>query len=212
MEALRGLETIFNNDLNSKRYEDGDNSFTHKITVSPYSKRPLIEHIRAAKHHIQLQNQYMKDPEWNQALIDASSRGVKVELMMTSDCSFGPPPEGKQANLEARYRAFEKAGVALRFFSAEMAIKGKRGYLHAKAMVIDDKEAWVGSVNGSTTSLDKNREFGIFFDHPQRVSFLARIMERDQSDPDSESWAEAFQCKKDRTDQLPKSHWGSGRR
>lgn len=202
-DVVVGLSRIFAKDIEGKRYDlaaylEANPALKDKLTVSPFSKRPLLDFIQSATSSIQLQNQYMKDKDINEALIKAAQRGVKVQMMMASDCSFGKPSPATQKNLEPLYKSFEEAGVELKFFTAQMTQKGKPGYLHAKTIVVDDKKAWMGSVNGSSTSLDKNREYGIFFNQRARVKYLQGVMSKDFADAKSESWKEAFECKNDR--------------
>jgi phosphatidylserine/phosphatidylglycerophosphate/cardiolipin synthase-like enzyme len=78
-----------------------------------------------------------------------------------------------------------------------MKVKNKSGYLHAKAIVVDRARAWVGSVNGSTTSIENNREFGIMLNAASEVSKLEAYINADFSHPDSETWQESLLCKKD---------------
>jgi phosphatidylserine/phosphatidylglycerophosphate/cardiolipin synthase-like enzyme len=196
-EVIDALIAVLEDDAAGKRYQPTSQRLQRKLTVSPFSKEPLINFIRTARRSIQVQNQYMKDGDVNQALIDAADRGVRVEMMLASDCAFGRPRESAKASLETLYRSLESAGIRLRFFTAQMRQKERRGYLHSKAIVVDGETAWVGSVNGSTTAFDMNREFGIYFNHPARVSHLSRIMTEDFQHENSQSWQEGFECKKD---------------
>jgi phosphatidylserine/phosphatidylglycerophosphate/cardiolipin synthase-like enzyme len=79
-------------------------------------------------------------------------------------------------------------------FNKNIEIYGKHGYLHAKAIIVDDKKAWMGSVNGSTEALTLNREFGIFFKDAHNVHKLAFEMNKDFRDPNAETWEESFDC------------------
>lgn len=202
-DVIAGLKAVFNKDLKQKRYAlkellDASPGFGQKFSVSPYSLDPLIEMIRLAKHTLRIQNQYMNEKEWNQAIQAAARRGVKVELMLTSACSYGPPAEKQKKKLAALYQEFEGAGVSLRFFTSHMKQKGRDGYLHSKIMVLDGEKAWLGSVNGSTSATSYNREFGIFFNNPERVRKLEDVLIQDFAHEDSEDWRETLNCVKDR--------------
>jgi phosphatidylserine/phosphatidylglycerophosphate/cardiolipin synthase-like enzyme len=52
-------------------------------------------------------------------------------------------------------------------------------YGHAKAILVDGREAFVGSQNLTATSLDENRELGITFTEPTAIARLATTFERD---------------------------------
>ncbi len=75
-----------------------------------------------------------------------------------------------------------------------MKVGGFDGYLHAKAIVVDGTKAWMGSVNGSTTALTKNREFGIYFDDSTDVSSLDSIFSSDFANTGAESWQDSLTC------------------
>jgi phosphatidylserine/phosphatidylglycerophosphate/cardiolipin synthase-like enzyme len=92
------------------------------------------------------------------------------------------------------YSAMEKVGIKIRMFGKNHRINGKSGYLHAKAIVINKQRAWMGSVNGSSTSLNQNREFGIFFNHPARVKAFSEYLSRDFSDSTSQPWRDSLLC------------------
>jgi phosphatidylserine/phosphatidylglycerophosphate/cardiolipin synthase-like enzyme len=51
--------------------------------------------------------------------------------------------------------------------------------VHPKDVVVDGKEAFVGSENLSTSSLDRNREVGLLLADPVAVRSLEATFERD---------------------------------
>ena len=168
-----------------------------RVTVSPNSLEPLIAFIDSAKKTIQLQNQYLKNPDVNNALIRAAKRGVNVFLMVSSVCAFGRPSPTEADYWTKIYTTFDRAGIHTRIFNASIGIGGLAGYLHAKAILVDSNRAWVGSVNGSTMSLTKNREYGIFSNDAEFTRTLGTVLYSDYMHPDSESWQESLECKKD---------------
>jgi phosphatidylserine/phosphatidylglycerophosphate/cardiolipin synthase-like enzyme len=162
----------------------------------------MVAFIRSAKSSIMIQNQYLHEKNINQALIDAAHAGVKVYVNVASLCAFGPPkpdslnPATPNSN-GAIFTAFDQAGIQTRMFSGQQTINGKIGYLHAKAIVVDGKYAWVGSTNGSYPATSANREFGIFFSDPTMVNHLASIMRYDFADARGETWQESAKCLRD---------------
>jgi cardiolipin synthase len=192
--------TVFEKDLQGTRYDLGamlGHSVSERVTVSPLSLQPILNFIRSAQYSISVQEQYLHEPEVNQALIDAAKSGKTVRVNVASACAFGRPTAKEAEGLRQTYQAFDAAGVKSRFFTDSQLIRGVPGYLHAKAIIVDDKRAWLGSINGSTTSFKNNREYGIFFDDPTSVSDLAAQMEIDFNDQNSESWQESIECLKD---------------
>ena len=199
--VAEGLSAIFEKDLAGKSYllnETVSARFRRKITVSPDSLAPLVEFIQSAKNSIEIENQYLKDPILNQALIAAARRGVVVSVVLSSLCSFGKPKERQKQEAARTFGEFDTAKIKIQMFTSQMKVGGRAGYLHAKVIVVDGSRAWIGSVNGSTMSTSRNREFGIFFRSPTSVSLLEKIIRFDLSDPRGETWQESLQCLHDR--------------
>ena len=204
-QVVHSLEAVFDRDLRgSSSYSPGNAiATTAKITVSPYSLSPIVDFIRSAKKSVQIQNQYLQDPDMNQAIMEVARRGVKVFVTVSSVCSYGKPNPTKADKWKAIYSAFDQAGVHTSIFTRQMKINNFPGYLHAKAILVDSSRAWVGSVNGSATSLTNNREFGIFFNTPSEVNKLANFMYQDYTNPNGETWQESLNCKHDPSPSLP---------
>ncbi len=191
-DAISSLENIFENDLAQKRATlEGISS---KITVSPFSMAPLVAFIGTAQTSLQIENQYLKDPTLNEAIMAVARRGIPVEVQVASLTEFSSVKVTQVKPLCSLFNLFQDAGVKVRIFTKQMMLSGKSGYLHAKAIVVDKKSAWVGSVNGSTTSLEQNREYGIFFNTPKDVKFLSEILASDYHHENSVSWNQQLDC------------------
>lgn len=200
LPAVKVLGQIFEHDLAGVPYDLKAilaRPGAADLTVSPFSLPPLIQFIRSAKKTLVIQQQYLKDPEMNAAILDAAHRGVLVRINVASACSFAPPSEIEARKWKETYSNFENAGAKIRVFTSSMLVEGVPGYLHAKAIVVDGTTAWVGSVNGSTQALGSNREFGIFFDTPSDIRLLLGFIQSDFKNPAGESWQESLICAKD---------------
>ena len=196
-QQVQTLETIFENDLAGKTYDlksivDAIPEIT--LTVSPYSLSPLLAFIASAKTSIQVQNQYLHDADLNTALKEAAKRGVKIQVMVASICSFGKPSKSDTSKAVALANDFGAAGIDVRAFTSSVLVGGIAGYLHAKSIVVDHQQAWVGSVNGSTTALGVNREYGLFFNETSGVHALDGIMSSDFSSSGSNSLSDDAHC------------------
>lgn len=199
-EVVKTLSRVFEADLSGAAYDLKAIVTTQvelKMTVSPLSLDPLVQFIKSARQSIQIENQYLKEPTINSALIEAARAGVQVEVMTASACAFGPPKPPALAQWNRDYAAFDAAGVKTRIFNASMKVDGVPGYLHAKAIVVDHSRAWVGSVNGSSMATSNNREFGLFFEDAVSVQALSKILSQDFGNTSSESWQESAACTKE---------------
>lgn len=184
-EVLKALSEIFEGDWKSDPsalktiVERGQ--LPKKITVSPYSFQPLREMILKSESKLQIQNQYITDMKLVQTLVDVMMNNpeLDVEVNLLDVCEFGSITPAKKAKTEEIFNTLTQAGVKLKLFPKGQKIRGKNGYLHAKAIVVDGRRAWIGSINGSDMSFNRNREFGIFFSQPTRVKELARQMTED---------------------------------
>jgi len=194
------LSAIFEADLASDAYDLPallGSDLVDKLTVSPLSRAPLVEFIDSAEHTLRVANQYLHEPVLNAAIVAAAERGVDVQVMVASFCHFGTPSSSDRNEETGIFSDFDAAGVKSRIFTRQQTIRGKPGYLHAKAIVADER-AWVGSVNGSTAATSANREFGLFFSEPAEVAELRASFEADFAAEGSESWQESLACKNDR--------------
>ena len=198
--VVRAIKRVFEGDLVGRQQNiPAILASSPRITVSPYSLSPLVNFIDSARHTVQLENQYLKNPELNAALIRAARRGVKVFVMVSSACSFGRPDQNAIDYWTKVYSEFDAAGIHTKTFNSSIPIAGRPGYLHAKAILVDTAHAWVGSVNGSTTSLTANREYGIFSDDSELVRDLGVTLYSDYVAPGAETWRESLRCKMDHT-------------
>lgn len=199
-DVLDGLQAFFDKDFAAVPFDQKKiltASLEQKMTVSPFAKQGLVDMIHSAQHTVEVQNQYLRDLDINQALIDVAQRGVKVSVMVVSACNFGKPTVKDEANFNSIFGAFAQAGIDSKFFTKRIKVNGYPGYLHSKAIVVDGTHGWVGSINGSLTSLESNREYGVFFDEAAWVTELQDQMNRDFSHPNAATLQESLTCLKD---------------
>ncbi len=121
---------------------------------SPGSSAGLNALIGSATSELLVYNEEMSDPTVVASLSAAARRGVVVKVVMTDQSSWSP-----------EFSTLTAAGVQVRVFHGETPI-----YIHAKMIVADRKEAFIGSENFSRSSLDANRELGLSITDPAIVS------------------------------------------
>jgi phosphatidylserine/phosphatidylglycerophosphate/cardiolipin synthase-like enzyme len=103
------------------------------------------------------------------ALAAAARGGVRVRVIL-------PAPSGTDR---------DAPGVALITAAGAQVHRLPQSYLyvHAKAMVVDGRRAFVGSENLSTASLDHNREVGVIVADPDAVQTLESTFDGDWGYP-----------------------------
>jgi cardiolipin synthase A/B len=105
----------------------------------------------------------MADSAITSALCAAARRRVQVRVVMTFEDSW--------------CKAFDElaaCGVQVRTYPRDAP-----QYIHAKEIVVDAREAFVGSQNFSWTSLQENRELGIVTSDRQILGRLAQTFAGD---------------------------------
>ncbi len=132
------------------------------LVVSPQDSRPELASLIASAHHeIQVQDEEIGDPAIMRELGKEAGSGVDVQIEL---------PKTRRTAFEVqRLRA---AGLG------QVRLLG-RPYLHAKLIIVDARRAYIGSVNLSSTSLDRNREVGRILDEPTLVGQLEQVFATD---------------------------------
>ncbi len=135
----------------------------------PGAKKNLLgsyyrDHIRSAAETIQIISPYfIPNPSIVIELERALARGVKVEVIL---------PEHSDPQV---------ADLAHRIFVRALYPKGAeffftRSMMHAKALIIDGKEAVIGSQNLDGLSYNYNMETGVLFQRKDMIRDLQRII------------------------------------
>jgi phosphatidylserine/phosphatidylglycerophosphate/cardiolipin synthase-like enzyme len=133
------------------------------LVWSPHSENEFVSLLHSAKHSILIYNEEMSDGAVIQALEDAAERGVSVNIIMTY-----------QSTWRSTFFKLVASGVHLRASSEKDS-----PYIHAKMIVIDGDETFVGSQNFSRTSLEDNRELGILVTKLDVIKELEQVFGKD---------------------------------
>jgi cardiolipin synthase len=121
------------------------------LVASPWNARPrLTAAIDAAGSSIDVEMEELSDAALVSRLEAAQRRGVQVTLVA--------PARDRSAATDQALARLAGSGVAVRVLESPG--------VHAKAMVIDRRLVYVGSVNFTRASLDDNREVGWMAEDP----------------------------------------------
>lgn len=134
------------------------------LVWSPGSEETLLYLINAATSTLDIYSQVMEDKDIVAALVAAEQRGVEVRLVMTYATNWKPV-----------FIELKNAGVDVRTFASS----SKKIYIHAKMIMVDSVQAFIGSENFSENSLNKNRELGLVLSAPHIVSGVKAVFEAD---------------------------------
>jgi phosphatidylserine/phosphatidylglycerophosphate/cardiolipin synthase-like enzyme len=137
------------------------------IVLPDDSARPILDAINAAEKSIRVKMFVFSDPDLLKAIIAAHRRGVKVQVMLNP-----ARRDGKEENQESR-QLLRKAGVDVIDSNPAFDLT------HEKSMVIDEKTAFVKSLNWDTKNLTETRDYAVVTNHPQEVKEVLQCFEAD---------------------------------
>lgn len=123
------------------------------------SQEKLIALMGRAHSSLQIYAQSISDIKITDALAKAAKRGVQVSIITSA------PLHEKQAS------RLQQAGVRIHY--------NKKYYIHAKAMIIDQRAVLIGSINFTQPSLNHNRELSVLSKDPQVIAQLNRVFNDD---------------------------------
>lgn len=127
------------------------------------SREKILALINTAKSSIEIYAQDINDYQVIGALARAARRGVKTDILLSA---HGKMRQGK-------FNYLRTAGVT---------IKNSYHYIiHAKVLIIDHKQALIGSINLTTPSLDDNRELSVLTRDPAVIQTLLNTFSQDKS-------------------------------
>jgi cardiolipin synthase A/B len=147
------------------------------------SEDPLLALIASAQDELLVQ-QLRVPPHWRDAqgrewpnaylnaLVEAARRGVRVRLLL--DGSF---LDGSETDNAATARVLQPASELLPIRVRLSSTAGD--VLHVKGVVVDQRVAWVGSMNWNLNSVAQNREVSLRVDAPPFAALFQEAFELD---------------------------------
>ena len=164
---IAAIESTFNADFKDQTITPpvGDD-----LVWSPTNaKTALLNVINSAQSSLLVENEEMSYSTIVSALENAAKRGVKVTICMTNDDN----------DYESEFNALKKAGAKISTYpDNDTAL-----YIHAKAILADYgtsiAQAFVGSENFSSASLNDNRELGLVTTNATVMSQLNTTISND---------------------------------
>jgi phosphatidylserine/phosphatidylglycerophosphate/cardiolipin synthase-like enzyme len=159
-QGVQGTIAIFNTDWNRTSVQVTDPN----LVVSPINARTdFLSFINGAQKTLIIEAEEMQDSQVEQAIVSAAQRGVNVQVILPTPSSSDPNAAG--------ITTIKAAGAQVK--------KDAQLYMHAKMMVADGTQAFVGSENISTYSLDKNRELGLLLTDTTVIGTLQQTFQQD---------------------------------
>ena len=141
--------------------------------------KAIVDAINTAEKAVLVKMFIFSDPELLQAVIAAKHRGIQVKVMLN------PARRNGEEENEMVRTQLEAAGIQVKDSNPSFAIT------HEKSMVIDDKLAFVKSLNWETKNLTETRDYAIVTDHPHEVEEIILCFEADWHRKDFDPGEEA---------------------
>lgn len=137
------------------------------IVLPDDSVQPILDAIHGAQSSLRVKMFVFSDPSLLDAVIQAHQRGVKVRVMLNP-----ARRDGKEENAESRGQ-LAAAGVEIRDSNPRFDVT------HEKSMVIDDKAAFIESLNWETRNLTETRDYAIVTAHRHEIEEVSRGFDAD---------------------------------
>jgi putative cardiolipin synthase len=155
--------------------------------VSHHMPAAIRDIVLSAEHEVMFTNAYVIPGEKAiEALRKLSDRGVKIRMLTNSLASQDVPA------VNSKYKKWRKplieAGVELHELRPDATIRktiadtppveSEALGLHTKAIVVDRKRVFIGSMNLDPRSFQLNSEMGVVIESPDLAEKLAAVMDR----------------------------------
>jgi len=137
------------------------------IVLPDDSAAPILGAIAGASKTIRVKMFVFSDPALLKAIITARRRGVEVRVMLNAARRSGADDN------KATRRALEKAGVEVKDTNPAFQLT------HEKSMVVDDRTAFVKSLNWATKNLTVTRDYAVVTRHRREVDEIIECFEAD---------------------------------
>jgi cardiolipin synthase A/B len=137
------------------------------IVLPDDSAQPILDAINGATKSLRVKMFVFSDPALLKAVIEAQHRGVKVRVMLN------PARRSGEAENEESRKTLSKAGVEVLDSNPAFDLT------HEKSMVVDDRTAFVKSLNWETKNLTETRDYAVVTDHGHEVGEIIDCFEAD---------------------------------
>lgn len=163
---VRQITEVFDADWEHLDVEPADNAGL--LWSNSNSRYQMARFIDRAEKTLLVQHPKYVDAVILDHIAAAASRGVKVKVLCGGKHGIS---DWDILDTFASLRTLRRFGVKVH--------KQKNLRVHAKLIVVDDREALIGSMNIDRSAFDLRRELGVIIDEPSVVDRLRTVFESD---------------------------------
>src|SRR5271168_1707283 len=146
----------------------GKGNMSRSLVVLPDDTAPpILDAVNHAEKSLRIKMFIFSDPGLLHAVIAAHRRGVKVRIMLNPERR-----SGKKENADSR-KLLTEAGVEIMDSNPAFDVT------HEKSMVVDDKAAFIHSLNWTTGNLTETRDYAIVTSNAHEVDEVIECFEAD---------------------------------
>jgi len=137
------------------------------VVLPDDSGRPILDAINHAEKSLRVKMFVFSDPQILDAVLKAHHRGLNVRIMLNPTRR-----SGEKENDDTR-KILSDAGIEV--------LDSNPAYdlTHEKSMVVDDKAAWIMSLNWETKNLTETRDYAVVTFHAHEVNEIIQCFEAD---------------------------------
>ncbi len=137
------------------------------VVLPDDSARPILDVINHSKQSLRIKMFLFSDPQLLHAVISAHRRGVKVRIMLNP-----ARRSGEKENNDSR-KMLTDAGIDVIDSNPTFDVT------HEKSMVVDDRTAFVQSLNWETKNLTETRDYAVVTSHAHEVNEVIECFDAD---------------------------------
>ncbi len=137
------------------------------VVLPDDSPQPILDAIHGAEQSLRVKMFVFSDAHILAAVIKAHRRGVKVRIMLNATRR-----SGEKENDDTRNKLTE-AGIEVIDSTPVFDLT------HEKSMVVDDKSAWIMSLNWQPKNLIDTRDYAVVTSHAHEVNEIIECFEAD---------------------------------
>lgn len=159
IHMLQVFEEVFHGDFKWQKVLP----YHENIVLSPfYSRQKLSVLIDSAQTSIDMYFQYLKDDALREHVIKKALEWVKIRIVLDDDYMREHVDEVQE---------LRSYGIEIDEYDSSV--------MHAKAILVDSEVLFIGSINFSNYSLDKNREVWILIRDTHVISDFQEVFDSD---------------------------------
>jgi len=181
---IKSLSGLFENDwgyssppeVKPPLFNPTPKGMAKRLLISPVNAgNQMVALYQRARKSLDVYSEILGNPTLQSELAAAVARGVKVRLI--APLYANNLPQAVQDQQKQSLSQLKSVGVEVHVNGTDKQIGTP--YLHARAAIVDGREAYLGSISLSPDSITFNREAGLFLADPAAKRQLSEQFELD---------------------------------